>query len=174
MKKLAALIALLIFMLPVMASHRPDDELYLSISLTREEHSRDSNSRMTTITISGDELSYDLIFRGFRARAPVHKKFRVTAEDIKRIKNLIKARNLLASDSFQYKNREGNAARRLFKIAINIRMDGKRSLVELSGPSNMSEIKDKQSYQNANALIEEVFKIIQSRDDEIVYEEMVN
>lgn len=174
MRKLAALIAILIFVLPACASPRPGQDLYLSITLTKEERSKDSHAKTTTLTISGDQLSYDVISRGFRAGAPVQKKFRVTAKDIERIKNLIKARNLLVSDSFQYKNGEAGAMRRTFKIAIDIRMDGKKSLIELSGPSNKSEIKEQKSYQNANALVQEIFKIIQSQDDEIVYVELVN
>jgi hypothetical protein len=178
MKRAAILIALLVCTLPVCASHRPDDALYLSIILTREEHSRDSNSRTTTITLDGNELSYDLISRGFHAGDPVHKKFRLTAEEIRSIKNLIKARNLLVSDSFQYKKEsEGGEPSRIsrsFKMLINIRMDGKKSLIELSGPSNMSKIKDEQRYQNPNALVEEIFSIIRKQDDEIGYEGMVN
>ena len=65
-------------------------DLHISITLTRSEHSKDSNSTQTTITLSSNKLVYDETHHGFHARPPVHKERTLTTEEISELKRLIK------------------------------------------------------------------------------------
>src|ERR1051325_1884854 len=73
------------------------DELDLCSTLTRGEHSRDSSSRTTKITLRQDRIAYEQAYHGMAAsrHKPVHKEFKLSGEDKRRLIELIKERHLL-------------------------------------------------------------------------------
>lgn len=165
---------LLVCALPALALCKPKGELYLSLSLTRGERSRDSNSSTTVITINQNTVVYDKTFRGRqpRGRQPIHKEFQITSQDIENLKQLIKTKGLLKSDSKTYPSEAG--VHNYFELAIDLKLDGRASSIKLSGPARSAKIKDEQLYKASDALMQEVYKLLAAQDDEIVYEKPVN
>lgn len=170
MKLFALLILLSLLILPMVDGHKPDD-FSLSISLTRGERSRDSNSQTTAINIKGRTLLYEKSYRGYRAskREAVKKSFQIKEADVLRLKSLIRDKGLLVSDSLAVAEEE-SGVRRYFAITLNINQDGKKSIITISGPSEAAAIKEKKIYQSADALLEAVYEIINEQDAGIGYE----
>lgn len=171
MRRLIALILFSLLLALAADGHRPDDFSF-NISLTRGERSRDSHSQMSRITLKGRELVYEKSYSGYRGGArsqPVRKSFRIKDEDVERLKKLVRDENLLASDSLEVEGASGGV-RRYFAIALNISLDGKKSTIEINGPRNATEIKEKPLYHKADALLDAVYKILSEQDKEIGYE----
>jgi hypothetical protein len=168
--------SILLILLPTVAApKRLADDLYIYVSLLKSEKSRDSNSRQTRITVNGEKIVYERVYRGYRQnkREPVHKEFTIKEEDVRRLENLIRDGNLLASDSLKYPDRGVGFV--YFEISMDARLGGKQSHVEISGPSKAAGIKDKKLYKNTKALLEEIFRILNAQDEEISYEaDLVN
>ena len=170
MRRLIAL-SLLALLLPFTAHGRKPDDFSLSISLTRGERSRDSHSQTTRITLRGRELVYEKSYSGYRgARSvPVRKSFRIKDEDLERLKELVRKGEFPDSYEFAVKDEE-RGVRRYFALKLDINLDGRKSSIEINGPRNASQIKEKAAYQKANALMEAVYKILGALDKEIGYE----
>ncbi|HEX8847140.1 MAG TPA: hypothetical protein VF791_21025 [Pyrinomonadaceae bacterium] len=166
---------LIICALPAFALGKPKGEFHLSLSLTRGERSRDSNSSTTLINVDGDKISYAKTFRGRqpRGRQPINKEFQVTSEEIERLKQLVKTNGLLESASIENPE-EAKGFSVYFKIIISLKLDAGESLIKLSGPARNTKVKDEQLYKNADALVREVYKIIHAQDEDIIYQELVN
>ena len=100
------------------------DDLYVSISLTRGERSRDSGSRTATITLAQDRITYEKTYHGMGAgrQKPVHKEFKLGDEDKRRLIELIRARKLLVTDSIKYPLAD-SGIRRYFKISVQIKLN---------------------------------------------------
>ncbi len=161
---------LLIFTLAGAARSRPTSDLYISVSLTRAERSKDSNSRRTTITLDGEKIIYEKAYQGYRRNKiePVHKEFVIKDEDVKRLEKLVRDHNLLVSDSLKYPT----AGRGFisFEISLDVRSGGKQSHIVISGPSKIKGIKDQKLYRDTTALLEELFRLLSAQDEEIVGE----
>jgi hypothetical protein len=168
------LIAFILFtlLLPFAAHGHGPDDFSLNISLTRSERSRDSHSQTSRITLKGRALVYEKSYSGYRGGArsvPIKKSFKLSDEDVESLKKLVRDENLLASDSLEVPG-AGGGVRRYFQIALGINLDGKKSTIEISGPRNATEIKEKPAYRKANALLDAVYKILVEQDKEIGYE----
>lgn len=170
MRSLITLI-LLLLVLQTFAAGEAADDLYISAVLTRGERSRDSHARTTTIIIEGNKLVYDRTYRGYRANksTPVHKEYRITGEDIKRLKKVIKEHDLLVSDKLDYPRSGGGFT--YFEIALNLSLGGEKSLIEIAGPTKAAKIREEKLYKNSSVLLKEIFSIINAQDTEIVRED---
>jgi hypothetical protein len=71
------------------------------ISVTEGEHSRDSNSSTTSITLNGKQIHYGKTYAGYRAssRPKVDKDVEIKEEDLARIQKLLVENHLLRSRS---------------------------------------------------------------------------
>ena len=172
MKTLLALVILLLTSSLVVAGERSAG-LYISVSLTRGERGRDSNSRQTTITVEGSKVVYEVRYGGYRAnkREPIHREYQATGEEINGLQRIIKERNLLVSDSLEYPAEQGPHS--YFEITLSLRSGKRESRIEISGPTRAVKIKDEKLYQSSNALIKELFRIINARDKDVIYEDDV-
>jgi hypothetical protein len=166
MKPLIAFILLISTLPPVTAA----GDLYINVSLTKIERSKDSNSRKTTITVSGNKIVYERTYRGARSNRldPVRKAYKITDEEIERLLKVIRDHDLLTSDSLEYPATGGGFL--YFEISLDVRADGKQSQIDISGPSKAAGVKDEKLYKKTNALLEEIFRIIHAQDEEISYE----
>ena len=166
-------IALILLILPlaVAAQGKPPSDLSISVSLTKTEKRKDSNSRQTTITLNGEKIVYERVYRGYRRNKiePVHKEFVIKDEDIKRLEKLLREHNLLVSDSLKYPATARSFI--YFEISLDVRSGGKQSHIDISGPSKAVGIKDQKLYKNTRALLEEIFRILNAQDEEISYED---
>lgn len=161
---------LLIFSPTVVAEVTATSDLYIYVSLIRVERSKDSNSRRTTITLNGDKVVYEKAYQGYRRNKiePVRKEFVILNEDVKRLEKLIKDHNLLVSDSLRYPT-EGRGFVS-FEISLDVRSGGKQSRIVISGPNRIRGIKDQKLYMNTRALLDELFRLLLARDEEITAE----
>jgi hypothetical protein len=170
MKPLVAYILLTSILQPVAASSSATGDLYINVSLTKIERSKDSNSRKTTITVSGNEIVYEKTYSGAgRNRTkPVRKEYKITDEEIKRLSKVVSDQDLPTSDSREYPAAGGGFL--FFEISLHVRAEGKQSQIEISGPSKAAGVRDGKLFKKANALLEEIFRIINVRDNEVSYE----
>jgi hypothetical protein len=150
------------------------DDFSVAVTLTRGERSRDSNSTTTTITLRGNALVYEQTYRGAGAsrRKPVAKEFKLEAEDKKRLVRLITEKNLLVTDRVEHPATT-SGPRRYFEVSVRLILSGKKGWITIKGPRDAVKLKDERLYKDTTALIEELYRIINLTDDEIVYEEMV-
>ncbi len=157
--KSVIVLSLLIFFSTASASKAND--LYLSITLIESEHSRDSNSIKKIITLKGNKIVYEETYSGFRASVgepPVRKEHTLTAQEIVKLKRLIKENNLLRSGSLKYPT--GNVPYRYYDLRVEVRLHGRRSLIKVSGPIKSDEMKNSRLYQTTDALLEYIRAII--------------
>lgn len=164
---LIALILLFSTVPAVAARSGAASDLYVSISLTKIERSRDSSSRRTNITVSGDDVVYERTYRGSgRDRLEhVRKEFKITGEEIKRLEKIVRDQDLLTSGSLEYPATGGGYM--YFEISLDVRLDGKQARIEMSGPSKAAGVRDEKLFKNSNALLEEIFRIINAQDKEV-------
>ena len=171
MRPLITLI-LLILILPIFAARRAADDLYISAVLTREQRGRDSSTRTTTtIIVEGNKIVYDRIYSGFRGSysEPVHREYRITGADAQRLERVIKEHGLLVSDKLDYPRRIGGFWH--FRITLNLRSGGQKSLIEIAGPTSAVKIREEKLYKNSSTLLKEIFSIINAQDTEIPRED---
>jgi hypothetical protein len=152
------------------ASKQPASDLYINVSLTRAERSKDSSTRRTNITVNGNKIVYERVYQGYRRNRiePVHKEFAIKDEEVKRLETLVREHNLLVSDTLELPATGGGFI--YFEISLDVRSGGKKSHIKISGPSKAAGIKDKRLYKDSRALLEEIFRIISAQDEEISYE----
>jgi hypothetical protein len=174
MRKLL-LVALLICLCASPLYARRTDDLYVSITLTRGERSRDSGGKTIKITLAQDRIVYERTYYGMAGgrQKPVRKEFKLEDEDKRRLIELIRARKLLLTDSINYPLAD-SGIRRYFKIFVQLKLNAKKGEISIEGPTNAVKIKEQKLYQDSNALIEEIYKIIHRLDEEISYEELIS
>ncbi len=168
MKKLIIL-SLIICALAFPCASRASDDLHISVSLVKGESSKDSHSTLTKITIQGSEIVYEKSFRGGRRREPVNKRYKISDEELRALRQLITEKGLLASDTLELPQ-ERSGVRRYFTIELSLQVGGKSSAIKISGPRSASEIRQKPIYQKADALLEAIFKLITAQDKDAAYE----
>ncbi len=160
-KKMKSIIVLGLLIFFSTASASKANDLYVSITLTETEHSRDSNSIKKIITLKGNKIVYEETYSGFRAsegEPPVRKEHTLTAQEISKLKQLIKAKNLLRSGSVKYP--PGKVPYRYYDLTVKVRLHGRRSLIKVAGPIKSDEMKNSRLYQATDALLEYVRAII--------------
>jgi|SRR5215213_9968663 len=174
MRNLLLLILLLCICRPPLFAQGADD-LYISATLTRGEHSRDSGSTTTKITLIQDRLAYEQTYHGMAAsrRKPIIKEFKLSGDDKKRLVELIKERNLLLKDTIEYPTGE-SGIRRYFEISIRLKLNRETGEINIEGPTNAFKLKDERLYKASTALVKELYTIINRTDKEIVYEELID
>lgn len=162
MKIFIALLSL-IFIWPLSAHSSQARGLRINVSSVRSEHSRDSGSTTITITVDNQTLIYDEKRTGMRRGTPVHKEYRLTDEEILKLKELIRVKNLLVSGSSDYPA-SNSSFFVLYKLSVEVSLDGKQSQIKTSGPANSDAMRNDKLYQRANALFEELMSIIYAHD----------
>lgn len=153
------------------ASASNADDLYISISLITTVHGT-SGSRWTknTYTIRGDKIDYKETYGGEipSERLRVHKEYTFTAQEMKNLKRFIKERDLLRSRSET--SPPGNVPYVYYDLTEEVRWQGKRSLIKVSGLNrslNPDAMKDSQLYQDADGLLEYVRAAVNLRGSTI-------
>lgn len=153
-----SLIALSLLICLATASAGKVDDLYISISLVTTVHGT-HGSRWTknTYTIRGNKVDYKETYGGEipSERLGVHKEYTFTAQETSNLKRYIKGSDLLRSRSET--SPPGNVPYIYYDLTEEIRWQGKRSLIKVSGLNrslNRDAMKDSQLYQEADGLLE--------------------
>ena len=147
------------------------DELRIRVALTSGERSKDSSSKTTTITVSAGTVAVEQTATGShrgKAEAAERKQFGLDASDREKLLALIKANELLVTDSVTLPER---APVFYFRLSIETQAEGRRGVIHISGPRSVPELRDKRLYQRSVALVKELYKIIHRQDKTVVFEE---
>lgn len=133
---------------------------YISISETRTEHSRDSDSISKTIKINVNALVYE---ETSRRKEPLHKEYRLTDQEITKLKRLVSERHLLVSRSVEYPEAAGPHTSIVLRLELKSKR--RRSLIRISGSMASKELKNDLVYQNAHALLDEITEMIAAKNE---------
>ncbi len=173
MKKLLAL-TLLLCAYPTLAGIESADALSLQITMIRGERSKDSNSATTEITINDQTLVYRKTYSGrSRGRMPEEtKEFKLKAEDQRNLVKLIKERNLLRTDSIE-REQAMSGIYLYFELSVKSTVDQSTGSIHIKGSRKATDLKEEKLYQDAVALIEEIYAIIHRTDERVVYEPLI-
>jgi hypothetical protein len=173
MKKIFALLLLLIYAQTLCPAGSFISVLDISITLIKGERSKDSHSTKRSITLKGRQLSYDVTYHGRMSgrKEPVHKVFQIDNSEIEKLREIIKQNDLLNSSKKEFPATGGYT---YFDISMSIRMNGKESSINLNGNPRNTEIREDTQYKNAEALVKEIYNIIHKRDESIEYSAMTD
>jgi hypothetical protein len=149
------------------------DDLTLRVRLTTGEHSRDSSSQTTTLTIEAKAgtIVWGQTFTGRRRGTPPgNKEFKLSAADRAALLKLIRAGDLFVTNSIELPDESGYA---YFVVSIDLALDGKKGTTSISGPRTALKVKSEKLYQDMLALVKEIYRIINTQDETVHFEELV-
>jgi hypothetical protein len=154
-------------------SGRVTDELSLNVRLTTGERSKDSGSQTTTISVERDAIAVERTFGGSSRRGlpPSRKVYKLSPADKGTLLQLIKANNLLVTDSIKLPHVFSHY--RYFEISVDLTLRGKKGAINISGPRAAVQVRDEQLYKSALNLIEELYRIMNRQDKSIRLEELM-
>lgn len=155
------------------ASGRGTDDLLISVRLTTGERSKDSGSQTTTITVERDAIAWAQTFAGRRRRRPdaPRKVYKLSPAEKRNLLGLIESNNLLVTDSIELPRPSSNY--QYFEVSVDLTLGGEKGAVNISGPRNAAEAKDKPLYRSTRLLIEELYRIMKGRDKSVHFEELI-
>ncbi len=149
------------------------DELHIGVALTTGERSKDSSSQTTTITVARDAIVWEQTFSGRRrGTPPLRKEFKLSPADKRNLLKLIRSNNLLVADSIELPQ----GAKRsfsYFEISVDLALDGKKGAISISGPRTAVQVKEEKLYQNTLTLVKELYRIMNSQDKSVLFEELI-
>ena len=144
------------------------DDLKLDITIVTGEHSRDSNSTSTSLTVAENKLIYEQTYDGFHSgrREPVKKEYKLTAEDRNLLIGLLRQRDMLVNKTVSQPSQEKGSSR-YFELEIHAMLNGKEGSISIDGARNDVKLKDERIYQDSVYLTEQLYKIINRTDPEM-------
>ena len=153
----------------------PQDDLSLDVTIVTGEHSRDSGSVTTTLTIAADVLGYEETHHGMRSNLhkPVKKEYKLTQQDRAVLIRLLKEKHLLVTRAIS-KSPQQKGFSRYFEVSIRSTLRGKENSVSINASPGATELKADPLYQNSVSLIEELYKIINRTDPDITIPHLIN
>ncbi|MDT4953712.1 MAG: hypothetical protein QOJ02_1850 [Acidobacteriota bacterium] len=170
MKNALAILALLVCACSVFGNGT--DELHVSVVLTTGEHSKDSSSETTTITVERDAIVWERTFSGRRSeKSPLRKKFRLSPADKRSLLKLIRSNNLLVTDSIEIPRDGSNF--RYFEISVDLTLGEKKGAINISGPRTAVKVKEEKLYQNTLTLVKELYRIMNSQNKSMRFDELI-
>lgn len=149
------------------------NELHIRVVLTTGERSKDSNSKTTTISLEQDAIILEIhSSRDMRrGKPPVRKEFKLSATDKGNLLKLIRTNNLLVTDSIELPQEGSNI--RYFRISVDLALGEEKGAINISGLRTASMVKEEKLYQNSLALVKELYRIMNSQDESVHFEELI-
>jgi len=152
----------------------PHNDLVLNISITTSEHSRDSNSEITSLRVLGDMLVYEHIYHGAHSarHQPVAKEFKLTNDDRTALLRSLKEKNLLRTKTIMK-----SADQRVthdFALSIRTKVSGRQNTIAISAPRSAVELKNDPLYRASISFLTELYKIIQRTDPDITLHDLID
>jgi hypothetical protein len=146
----------------------------LIVTVITSEHSRDSNSTTTSLTVSGNTLVYEETHHGARAsrHPPLKKEYKLTNDDRDRLIGLLKGNRLLTTKTIS-KSSDQRGVTRDFELSITTKLAGKESRISIAAPRSATELKNEPLYQGSVLLIGELYQIINRTDRDITFDELI-
>ena len=146
-------------------------ELHIGVVLTTGEHSRDSNSQATTLTVAGNAIVWQQTFRGRGRGAPLEKTFSLSRADHDILRKLISANNLLVTDSIELPQAGSNY--RYFEISVDLTLGEAKGAISISGPRTAVQVKEEKLYQDTLTLVKELYRIMNGQDKSLHLPELI-
>jgi hypothetical protein len=148
------------------------DQLHIGVALTTGEHSRDSSSDTTTITVERNAIVWERTYSGRRRKTPaLRREFKLSPAEKGNLLELIRSNNLLVTDSIELPRYGSNF--RYFEISVDITLGEKKGALNLSGPRNAVSIKEEKLYQNTLTLVKELYRIMTAQDKDVDFAELI-
>ncbi len=172
MKNALTILAILICACSVPASRNGIEELSVRVELKTGEHSKDSSSQTTTITVARDTIVWERTFSGRgRETPPLRKEFSLSPADKGDLLKLIRSNNLLVTDSIELP-REGSNFR-YFEISVDLTLGEKKGAINISGLRTAVKVKEEKLYQNTLNLVRVLYQIMNSQDKSVRFAELI-
>jgi hypothetical protein len=147
------------------------DELRISVGWTTGERSRDSSSQTTTLTVEGSSIVAQKTFGGRRrGTPPSRKQFKLSSADKVDLLKLMRSNNLLVTDSIELPL---DAPVFYFRISVDWALAGKKGAINISGPRTAVKVKEEKLYQKTVALVKELYRIMNSQDETVLFQELI-
>jgi hypothetical protein len=150
------------------------DELHIGVALTTGERSRDSGSNTATITVERDAIVWERSSSRERrmGKPPSRKEFKLSPADKGGLLKLIRASDLLVTDSIELP--QDASYYRYFRISVDLTLDEKKGAINISGPRTAVAVKEERLYQNTVALVKELYRIMNTQDASVHFEELMH
>jgi hypothetical protein len=150
------------------------DELHIGVALTTGERSRDSGSNTTTITVERDAIVWEETSSRDKRRGtpPQRKEFKLSPADREKLLKLIRSNNLLVTDSIELPQDGSNF--RYFRISVALTLGEEKGAISISGPRTAVQVKEEKLYQNTLTLVNELYRIMNSQDKSVRFEELIH
>jgi len=157
------------------------EELHLTVTMVTGEHSRDSNSTTTTLTVERDTLVYEQNWHGAHSgsRKPVKREYKLTSEDQAALTRVLQEKNLLGSKTVSAFPLE-QGPQSYFSLVIRARLNRtlglgeKEHSITITGPRNGAKLKENQTYRDSIYLIEQLYKIINRTEADVSMPQLLN
>ena len=152
----------------------PQNEFSLNVTVVTSEHSRDSHSTATHLSVSGDTLTYQETYYGAHAdrQQPIKKEYKLTSDDRERLVSLLKANGLLTTRTITNATEPGGPSRD-FRLTIATKLADQESVISISAPRSAAKLKTDPLYQGSIALIAELYRIINRIDRHVTFSELI-
>ena len=172
--KLALFTSIVIACPAIARAALPQTEFSLNITVITSEHSRDSHSTATHLSVAGDTLTYNETYYGARAnrQQPIKKEYKLTSDDRNKLIGLLKDQGLLTSKTITNPT-EPDGPSRDFELIIATKLAGQESVISISAPRNATKLKTDPLYQGSIALIAELYRIINRIDRHVTFSDLI-
>ena len=170
-----ALFTLLVAACPVIArATLPQNEFSLNVTVVTSEHSRDSHSTTTHLSVAGDTLTYAETYHGAHSnrQQPIKKEYKLTSDDRDRLISLLKDQGLLTTKTIANAT-EPDGPSRDFRLTIATKLAGQESVVSISAPRTATKLKTDPLFQGSIALIAELYRIINRIDRHVTFSALI-
>jgi hypothetical protein len=172
---IACLLSTIVWSIWLGSTNLAANDLYLNITMVRGEHSRDSNSTSTSLTLNRDTLVYEESYHGAHSggRTPVKKEYKLTSEEQAELTKLLHEKNLLVTRTLSALSQE-QGVRRYFELKIHSKLNGTEHTITINGPRDAAKLKRDGIYQNSILLIAQLFRIINRSDPDLSMPDLIN
>jgi len=173
--KLALFTSLVAACPAIACSTLPQNEFSLNVTVVTSEHSRDSHSVTTSLSVSGDTLSFEETYHGAHAnrQEPIKKEYKLTSDDRGRLIGLLKDRGLLTTKTIS-NSTDPDGPSRDFKLSITAKLPGQESVISINAPRTATKLKADPLYQSSIVLIAELYRIIKRTDRHVTFSDLID
>jgi hypothetical protein len=173
--RLALVISLIAACPAIAPATLPQNEFSLNVTVITSEHSRDSHSATTNLSVSGNTLAYEQTYHGAHAsrQQSVKKEYKLTSDDRDRLIGLLKDKSLLTTKTIS-NSTESAGPSRDFELSIASKVAGQESVISISASRTATKLKTDPLYQGSIVLIAELYRIINRSDPDVTFSDLIN
>jgi hypothetical protein len=173
--KLALFTALVAACPAIACATLPQNEFSLNVTVVTSEHSRDSHSATTHLSVSGDTLTYEETYHGAHAnrQEPIKKEYKLTSDDRDRLIGLLKDKGLLTTRTISNSTDQDGPSRD-FELSITSKLAGQESVISINASRTAAKLKTDPLYQGSIALIAELYRIIKRTDRHVTFSDLID